>query len=232
LRSTRRPSRATWTVRSSRLAVANVPGLADGLRFQSGGNAVRALVVNRFGRAGLSFESPPATVGGNVVEGCYLGVTADGTEAPGNGLAGVYVDGVPGTRVGGTERGQGNVVSANGEYGVYVAQADGTSVLGNRIGVGADGALALGNGGAGIRLVRSTRATTIGGVEPGADNVIAHNGGAGFDVDFGIDVTILSNAIFDNGRVDAGLANGITMNVNAMEPPVLTSVTPGRARRR
>ena len=53
------------------------------------------------------------TATGNVVEGNYIGTNAAGTGAVGNTSLGVYV-GAPGTTVGGTASGAGNVISGNG----------------------------------------------------------------------------------------------------------------------
>jgi hypothetical protein len=84
--------------------------------------------------------------------------------------------------IGGTVAAARNVIAGNGS-GVNIIQTGsavptGNRVLGNYIGVAADGQTPLGNTGHGV-LAETDGPNVIGGREPGAANVIAHNGGAG-----------------------------------------------------
>ena len=84
---------------------------------------------------------------GNVIYGCTIGTDRGGAIALGNGLAsqndgiGVFVNGAAGNRIGGTDAGQGNLISGNATAGVYLFGrfASGNTVQGNRIGTNASG---------------------------------------------------------------------------------------------
>jgi len=126
---------------------------------------------------GVSIAGAAAT--GNVVAGNFIGTDAAGSGRVGNSGVGVYV-GAPGTTVGGTAAGAGNVISGNGA-GVQV-EASGVTVQGNLIGTDAAGLAGMGNAGDGVRVDGPVSNTLVGGTAPGAGNVIAANAGAGVAV--------------------------------------------------
>ena len=120
---------------------------------------------------------------GNVIQGNYIGVTADGKTALGNQREGVFISIGQGdlfntnTQVGGTTPGARNVISGNGFDGILIgsfATSD-TKVQGNFIGTDATGMVAIPNGGDGIRIDLG-RNNVIGGSAPGAGNLISGNG--------------------------------------------------------
>jgi hypothetical protein len=164
----------------------------------------------------------PAT---GVVAGNYVGTDAAGMRAAGNGV-GLEV-GTSDIVLGGTVAGSGNLISGNGFTGIdlgsepyfrFVVSADRTLVQGNLIGTKADGAGPLGNGSSGIYFLRSSN-STIGGLDPGAGNVIAFNGqGVGV---FGTGNRILSNSIYGNNS--RGIILGNASANNAQSFPVITS---------
>jgi hypothetical protein len=127
---------------------------------------------------------------GASVEGNRIGTNAAGTAAIPNDV-GVHlksiVDDTHDNRIGGAERGAGNLISGN-RIGIQIDSGTGTRVQGNLIGTRADGSTPLPNTDGGI-LVRNdntngnlTTGTVIGGLVPGAGNVIAFNGGTGVAV--------------------------------------------------
>lgn len=65
----------------------------------------------------------------NQVLGNIIGVNLAGSGALGNGINGVLIEG-PGTIVGGSAAGAGNLISANGSFGVMIF---GASAAGNRV---------------------------------------------------------------------------------------------------
>jgi RHS repeat-associated protein len=72
----------------------------------------------------------------NVVQGNFIGTDVTGNQALGNAYDGVLIYGATGTLIGGTNSGEGNVISANGGYGVDVQSgASGTVIQGNTIGL-------------------------------------------------------------------------------------------------
>lgn len=148
---------------------------------------------------------------GAVIEGCFLGVGADGTTALGNAKDGLRNGFSTDTRVGGPNVGQRNILSGNGSSGISDA-GSGTEIVNNLIGVGANGATAVPNGQHGI----DTRAQSavIGGDEPALQNVIAGNGFSGIAVgDAGSGIEIRGNSVVANEALGIDLAEGFTVDV-------------------
>jgi hypothetical protein len=118
---------------------------------------------------------------GNLVEGNYIGVSADGTTAVGSILhAAVDMNGSNNT-IGGTIAGAGNVIAAPGGNNVSVdSGVTGTLIAGNEIGTNAAGTVAL--GGFGLSIVNSSN-NTVGGTTPLARNLISGNAGDGLLID-------------------------------------------------
>jgi len=115
---------------------------------------------------------------GNLIQGNLVGLAADGRTALPNRV-GVEIH-ADGNTVGGAEPGAGNAVSGNLDQGLVV-EGVGNVIQGNLIGLDREGQLAVGNGLAGLWIVGG-RNHTIGGVEPGAGNVISGNLGTGLDL--------------------------------------------------
>ena len=125
---------------------------------------------------------------GTTVQGNLIGTNKTGTLDRGNTLGGVQIANADNNTIGGTAAGAGNVISGNGDpvpfnnaSGVEVSVGTGNLIRGNYIGVAADGATALGNTGAGTRVVGGS-GNTIGGTAAGAGNVISSNGTFGVDL--------------------------------------------------
>lgn len=109
----------------------------------------------------------------NVVLGNYIGADATGTYALPNTYGGVAVDGAAGNVIGAANGG--NVISGNLGNGVLLVDAGASNniVAGNFIGVDATGKNAMANSLAGVYI--QVPGNTIGGVAPGAGNVISGN---------------------------------------------------------
>ena len=156
---------------------------------------------------------------GTVVQGNYVGTTADGlADYPGrSGTGGIVVDtGANDTLV------RDNVVASIDQEGqnhyfgqrfgtgiAVVASARRTTLTGNRVGVGADGVTPLGNV-EGVLVQSNPNGVTgdvfLGGTGPGEANVIAQNrtngvriGGSAFGV------RVRGNSIHDNGALGIDL---------------------------
>jgi len=151
----------------------------DGLVFNGGGSTIRSLVINRFAGNGILLRFN----GGNVVEGCYIGTTADGLAAAQNVGAGVRIE-TYSNRVGGTTIPQRNVISGNGGLGleggvlIYGETGVGNVVQGNFIGLDATGMNPIGNIGRGV-AIHFASYNLIGGDQPGAGNLISSNRASG-----------------------------------------------------
>jgi uncharacterized delta-60 repeat protein/CSLREA domain-containing protein len=124
---------------------------------------------------GVAINTDNGTSTGNRVQGNYIGTNATGTAAIGNNYQGVWVN-AAGNTIGGTEAGQGNVISGSyGGAGVELTvNAPGTLVAGNYIGLNAAGTQALPNSGSGLIVLSANN--VIGGTTAAARNVISGNG--------------------------------------------------------
>ena len=122
---------------------------------------------------------------GNVVEGDYIGVTANGAQGLANTEIGVAIyGGASANIIGGTAPGAGDVVTGNTIFGVYLSDA-GTAdnvVAGDLIGTDSTGLTAIGNGSSGVWVQSGASDNTIGGTTPGARDVISANGSNGIDI--------------------------------------------------
>lgn len=184
---------------------------APGLEIDSVNSMIKSLVIQSFvdGEGILIGGFDTTGVTGNHIEGCYIGTNSAGTAAAGNGNGVRISSGAQNNVIGGTQAGQGNVISGNGTYGVLI-QGVGTSgnlIQGNALGTSADRTAAVGNG-YGVALGQGPSNNTIGGLTAGASNLISGN------VDYGIalfnDVTgtqILGNLIGTNATGTASLGN-------------------------
>ena len=136
-----------------------------------GTNAGARNVISGNQQLGVSITSTGAS--NNMVLGNYIGPDATGTNALANTYGGVTIDGAAGNMVGAVNGG--NVISGNLGNGVLLVDP-GTSnniVSGNFIGVDATGKKAMANNLAGVYI--EVPGNTIGGVAPGAGNVISGN---------------------------------------------------------
>lgn len=123
---------------------------------------------------GIYVEGP--TGFGNVIQGNYIGLAANGLLAVSNSGDGITLKDVGATRIGGTNSGNGNVISGNGHSGILIFgnTARTNRIEGNFIGTDANGAVAVGNMFAGITLFGTT-SNLIGGEVVAARNVISGN---------------------------------------------------------
>jgi uncharacterized repeat protein (TIGR01451 family) len=151
-------------------------GTVDGLKVANSNCVIRGLSITRFGSDGIEL----ATNASNCrIEGCFLGVTPDGTNAA-NTANGILVNSVANTIIGGTNAAARNVISANGSDGLELSGtgATGTTVLGNLIGLAPNGVTDRGNSADGV-LISGAPGNTIGGAADGARNVISGNASDG-----------------------------------------------------
>ena len=153
--------------------------VGDGLKVSGGGSTIKGFVINHFSGDGIYISS----LGGNVVEANYIGLSADGSAGDGNGQTGIRIES-PNNRVGGRDPSQRNVVSGNtgrdvqGGIMISGANATGNIVQGNYIGLDATGLLPIGNEGRGV-AIHSASGNYVGGSQPGAGNLIAGNRATG-----------------------------------------------------
>lgn len=114
------------------------------------------------------------------IQGNYVGLGADGRtnywSTNALGRAGMVLSG-SGALIGGTDTNARNYVGGNGGYGIFLLRATNTLIQGNWVGIGPDGTNVVENGpylsSYGIYLGLDSYRTTIGGLVPGARNVVA-----------------------------------------------------------
>jgi hypothetical protein len=170
---------------------------------------------------------------GIVVEGNRIGTNAAGTTAIANDVGvdiGTCCNSTNDNRIGGSAAGAGNVISGN-RIGLRIAPGSGNPsqtgsdnvIQGNRIGTRADGTTALPNTEGAVLIQPQTGASAlgnrVGGLVPGAGNIIAFNGGPG--VEIGGDAataqtSVRANSIHDNDGLgidlEPGGLRGVTPN--------------------
>ena len=205
---------------STPIVVIDGVGSGGGMAFGTYGNpsSIRGLVIQRFG--GSAFH--PAN--GDIIQGNYIGTSADGLSAMGNGN-GVYSIGTNNLTIGGTTVAARNVISGNFR-GVFLdgnsAASNGSRVMGNYIGVNATGTADLGNTAFGVDIsgVVGASGNFIGGVIGGAANVISGNAEYGVGI-FGANATgnvVAGNLIGTNAAGSIAIPNdqrGVIVSLGA-----------------
>jgi hypothetical protein len=123
---------------------------------------------------------------GNVLNGNFIGTTANGDGALGNAGNGVWIDRAPGNSLVGCKFVNNpfvyyNVISGNHQNGLRVTSSDNVTVQGNFLGAGANNMAIVKNRLDGILVDGTSANTKVGGVIP-LGNVSAGNGRNGIEV--------------------------------------------------
>ena len=124
----------------------------------------------------------------SVIEGNYIGTDVTGTKALGNIRTavitgdGIVLRGISNSIIGGTAPGAGNLISGNQYDGIdsFVIGSSNITIQGNIVGADVTGTKALGNANDGV-YVSGPSIVQIGGIQPGAGNLISANGGDGIN---------------------------------------------------
>lgn len=151
------------------------------------------------GNAGTGLVLTDAPSFQNTVIGNYIGVNAAGSTALPN-KAGISIFTTAFNRIGGSQPGEGNLISGNLEKGIEIASLgrSDTIVIGNRIGLDASGAPTLGNTFSGINI-QFGKHIFIGGLGPGEGNHLAGNGvGVSICKSGSVNNWVAGNLISDN----------------------------------
>jgi hypothetical protein len=122
----------------------------------------------------------------NLLSGNFVGTSASGNSALGNRLDGVAIVSANGNQLIGCTFQQDpfvfyNVLSGNGGNGLRITNSNNTTVQANFMGVGANNASIVANGGDGLLVSGSSANTQVGGVIP-LGNVISGNNRNGIEV--------------------------------------------------
>jgi hypothetical protein len=139
--------------------------------------------------------------GGALIEGNYIGTDITGTMAlpTGNSYPEGNNDGIwvhDGVTIGGTAPGAGNVISGNSGIGIRIFGSN-IRIEGNYIGTDTTGTIHLGNGSYGVLGQDGGTNNVVGGLAPGAGNIIAFNPD-GVQPANGTVIAQLSNSTYGN----------------------------------
>jgi hypothetical protein len=166
---------------------------------------IRGLAIVNGQNAGVRFLN----VNDSRIEGCFVGVGADGSSDQGNDTAGILTTESTGVTIGGPARGQRNLISHNGLRGI-VDTASNTRIYNNLIGA-TEGNASSGNSLDGI--FSNGVSAIIGGDEPEFGNTISGNQNAGVRIDGNAGVQVHGNSIVANGTLGIDLSPvGVTPN--------------------
>jgi parallel beta-helix repeat protein len=181
------------------------------------------------------------TSDGISIKGNYIGTDKDGQTAIPNTQHGVQITDSTDVTIGGSNAGEGNVISGSMNNGFDGQNIDGLTIKGNYIGLDAAGLNLITNV-TGLRLQNISNAI-IGGTTATSRNYIVNNGGTGMDVTdtpAGASFSIIGNYVGLNtiGAVTGELGVGIKIDtagldgsgiviggVNADEGNVIAGVT-------
>jgi parallel beta-helix repeat protein len=202
---------------------------ANGLTIAGHDISVSSLVINRFSGNGIDISgTPPPGDGLDIVTNCYIGTDAAGTMALGNQGDGILIEGgTPNNIIGGSQAGDGNVISGNLGNGIEIqprspfappSSLNGNFIFRNFIGTNAAGNAGLGNGGNGIFIQGDPDATTqltrpdlIGDPFKGG-NVISDNGGDGILIQgFFTPVSGTTNNVIQSNLIGTDAAGQIAL---------------------
>ncbi|MEM6794025.1 MAG: hypothetical protein AAF725_08570, partial [Acidobacteriota bacterium] len=177
----------------------------------SGGSTIQGLNLRGATSSGLTAIA--SGVGGLTIRCNFIGTDETGLTADANEI-GITVASVGDVTIGGTDPGDGNLISGNTSQGVFLLGSTASGVVqGNFIGTDRTGAADLGNGGFGIHLLISTGTVTVGGLADGAGNVIAYNAAGFVDATDTTGHTVRGNSIFSNTGLGIDLGDdGATAN--------------------
>ena len=162
---------------------------------------------------GVAFTNDSAS--GNLLEGNYIGLAADGVTALGNQGSGVSLGTFNGLSASNIII-AGNTIAGNAGEGIYLNNSSANLIAGNYVGTDSAGHARFdslqnsltANGGDGITLDKNAGGNTIGGAGSSQGNIISGNNGNGISVQTGTAAT--SNLVEGNlvGIDASGAADG------------------------
>ncbi len=139
-------------------------------------------IISGNGESGILLYGLGATQ--NIIAGNFIGTDVQGALALGNSTNGIKINLGSFNQIGSSSSGGRNLISGNRERGVYItgANAQGNVLLGNFIGTDISGSAILGNTFEGVGIY-SCSSNIIGGLQPGARNLISGNYNDGVVID-------------------------------------------------
>ncbi|MGC1392600.1 MAG: Ig-like domain-containing protein, partial [Bacteroidales bacterium] len=104
----------------------NAGTVSNGLTISGGGSIVKGLIINNFKGAGIQITGS----GANSILGNYIGIDFSGTVPKGNSGDGIQINGSSNNIIGGTNPGEGNLITGNTGAGISILN---TGAIGNLI---------------------------------------------------------------------------------------------------
>lgn len=223
---------ATTTVQGNANLVLNLGGAgagAVGLTLTTGafniqgigmasvmGNVTNGIVINA-GVTSATIGGPGAESGMEIYNATIAGISAAAGSSNvtiqntligtgGANAIGISATGVLTLNIGGTNAGEGNIISGNTGNGIQLVNCTTASAQGNRIGLDKNGNI-LANGGDGIFVDLGNTGVVIGASVGGGRNIISGNTGNGVKV-YSNSTVIKGNYIGTNVAGDAAKGNG------------------------
>ncbi len=215
-------------------------GNGIGVQISGGGNVIGNVISGNL-KDGVDIASATHNnfAGESLIAGNLIGTTSDGGTPLGNGQAGVTLAiGAFANTIGGTAKGEGNVISGNGGDGIDIAGdivatspvGDDNYIQANLIGTDKLGAMPMGNAGNGISINGGSSNNYIGGLDADGKNIISGNGGDGIAISgAGTSANLVAfNDIGTDATGNAAMANagnGISISAGATGNTIGASVS-------
>jgi probable HAF family extracellular repeat protein len=178
-------------------------GISNGLIISGGNSTLKSIAINSFSGAGVGLISE-----GNMIEGCYIGVSPDGTTDKGNGGDGIVLF-YQNNQIGNSNSNR-NVISGNSSSGIRISNVINSNITieNNYIGTDASGSISIPNNFNGIYIFQSSD-IRIGGSSFSTMNIISGNFEAGIRVEGGAshDYYITANRIGTSSNGSVSIAN-------------------------
>ncbi len=156
-----------------------------------------------------------ASATGTTIKGNIIGLDGDGAGILGNVVHGINIVSATNITIGGTQAGEGNLISGNGSDGIHADNGSQINVYGNIIGLDGPGTSIVGNGFHGIDL-NGTLTANIGSAAAGAGNLVSGNSDVGILLEGNAStINIIGNFVGTDisGTIAEGnLAEGIELN--------------------
>jgi len=167
--------------------------------------------------------------GANLIQGNLIGTDVTGNSSIPNGV-GISLTGTTGFLIGGSNPGEGNVVSGNSSDGIHVSVGNGCTIQGNKIGTNTAGTESLPNQW-GIESSGAPALVIGGNFNAGEGNLISGNTFDGILITGSVGTVVKGNTIGTDPTATQPLGNGgagVNLDQNSTDA-LIGGVTPGEA---
>lgn len=156
----------------------------SGVNISASGTEILGIAIANFGYDGIKISQ----VEGGRISGCYIGVSADGSDALPNGSSGINMNTTKGFHIGPLDSIP-NIISGNKLHGIYMVASSHNFFMGNIIGLNSSKDDTLGNHQIGIIMMSGCDSNEV------FDNIIGGNGSDGIFLQKGSGNLFANNSI-------------------------------------